>query len=96
MILPLVKETVGQIGAARQAGQEWAAKPLIAILEETFRRMDDPADVEKFLPVPPPPMPMAVDPLTGQPIPVPPADGAMGAPAVDPSILAGVAPGAPM
>jgi hypothetical protein len=65
-LLPLVQGMIGTIGAARQQGQEWAAQPLIALLEETFKRMDDPADVARFLPNPPPPQP-AIDPMTGQP-----------------------------
>ncbi len=89
-LLPLIQGMIGQIGAARQAGQEWAAEPLIALLRETMKRLDDPASIDDFLPVPPPPPPMidpmtgmpVIDPNTGQPVPAtPPAPMAPAAPA---------------
>lgn len=89
-LLPLIQGMIGQIGAARLQGQEWAAKPLIALLEETFKRLDDPTDIERFLPV----MPGGegeVDPATGQPM-----QG--GAPPMDPAAVAmgESVPGEPM
>jgi len=53
-LLPLVQDLVMKIGDARMKGMEWAAKPMIALLNETFERMDDHADIEMFLPVVPP------------------------------------------
>jgi hypothetical protein len=52
-LLPLIVQNVERIGAARLRGQEWAAKPYISILNETLERLDDHADIEKFLPEPP-------------------------------------------
>ena len=67
-LMPLMEKLIDRIGQARMQGQEWAAKPWIAVLQETFNRLDDHADMEKFLPVPtqeviqatmnPPPAPM--------------------------------------
>ena len=51
-LMPLMRELIDRIGQARMQGQEWAAKPWIALLRETFQRLDDHADLEKFLPVP--------------------------------------------
>jgi hypothetical protein len=53
-LLPLFEGLIDRIGNARLQGQEWAAKPWIALLEESRNRLDDFADIEKFLPVPPP------------------------------------------
>jgi hypothetical protein len=53
-LLPLFEGLIDRIGNARMQGQEWAAKPWIAMLEESRNRLDDFADIEKFLPVPPP------------------------------------------
>jgi len=61
-LLPLIEKMIDRIGQARMMGQEWAAKPLIALLDETMRRLDDPAEIEKFLPVPPEPDPEAQKP----------------------------------
>ena len=52
-LMPLIREVIDRIGAARMQGQEWAAKPWIALLKETFNRLDDHADIEEFLPVVP-------------------------------------------
>ena len=67
-LMPLIEKMIDRIGHARMQGQEWAAKPWIALLTESFNRLDDHADIEKFLPVPtqdvieatmnPPPAPM--------------------------------------
>jgi hypothetical protein len=85
VLLPLVKETIGQVGAIRRDGpqNEWLATPLIALLKETFKRLDDPADVDDFLPTPPPvdPMQMIAQALGGGAAPgapgaAPPAPGA--------------------
>jgi hypothetical protein len=56
-LLPLMEKLIDRIGQARVVGAEWAAKPWIALLEETMQRLDDPAEIEKFLPVPPEPQP---------------------------------------
>jgi hypothetical protein len=53
-LLPLIERIIDRIGHARLQGQEWAAAPWIALLHETARRLDDFADIEKFLPAPPP------------------------------------------
>lgn len=53
-LMPLFEGLIDRIGHARMQGQEWAAKPWIAMLEESRNRLDDFADIEKFLPVPPP------------------------------------------
>jgi hypothetical protein len=56
-LLPLIEKLIDRVGQARVVGAEWAAKPWIALLDETAMRLDDPADIEKFLPVPPAPQP---------------------------------------
>lgn len=61
-LLPLIEKLIDRIGQARMMGQEWAAKPWIALLDETMRRLDDPSELEKFLPVPPQPDPSAGEP----------------------------------
>lgn len=53
-LLPLMEKLIDRIGHARMQGQEWAAQPWIAMLQETSRRLDDFAEIEKFLPAPPP------------------------------------------
>jgi len=53
-LMPLIQGLIDRIGNARIQGQEWAAKPWVALLEETGKRLDDPLEVEKFLPSPPP------------------------------------------
>lgn len=93
-LLPMIQGMIGTIGAAREAGKEWAAQPLIALLEETFKRLDDPADVERFLPIPPPPQPM-IDPVTGQPVIDPATGQPMLAPAGMPAAAAAPAGAAP-
>lgn len=52
-LMPLMEGMIDRIGHARMQGQEWAAKPWIALLVETFNRLEDHADIEKFLPAPP-------------------------------------------
>ena len=49
-LMPLIESTIARVGEARQMGKEWAAKPWIHLLEETLNRLDDHADIEKFLP----------------------------------------------
>lgn len=56
-LLPLIEGMIQKVGAARLAGQDWAAKPWIALLVETMERLEDHADIEEFLPVPPPQQP---------------------------------------
>lgn len=53
-LMPLIEKMIDRIGQARMMGQEWAAKPWIALLRETMLRIDDPSAIEDFLPVPPP------------------------------------------
>lgn len=87
-LMPLIEKLITVIGNHRAAGNEWAAAPYVALLKETFRRMGERMDVQKFLPQPPLP---AVDPVTGQPIPaggaVDPETGAP-APAMAPALNA--------
>jgi len=54
VLMPMLKELIIAVGEARIKGQEWAAKPMIALMEETLNRLDDHADLEMFLPVVPP------------------------------------------
>jgi len=61
-LLPLLEKLIDRIGQARVVGAEWAAKPWIALLDETMLRLDDPAEVEKFLPVPPEAQPESDEP----------------------------------
>lgn len=51
VLIPLISDLIMKIGEARMKGQEYAAKPLIALLKETLDRADDTADIEMFLPV---------------------------------------------
>lgn len=53
-LLPLMQAMIDKIGVARVQGEEWAAKPWIALLRETASRLDDRIDVDAMLPVPPP------------------------------------------
>lgn len=53
-LLPLVKETIGEILAARAANQEAIAQVYIELLRETFNRFDDRIDVDRFIPALPP------------------------------------------
>lgn len=57
-IMPLMQQMIDRVGQARIKGEEWAAKPWIALLRETALRLDDRIDVDAMLPVPPPPPPM--------------------------------------
>jgi hypothetical protein len=52
-LMPLIEGMIDRVGHARMQGQEWAAKPWIALLQESMNRLDDHADLEKFLPTPP-------------------------------------------
>lgn len=52
VMAPQIEGLIDRIGHARMQGQEWAAKPWIALLQETAERLDDFADIEQFLPVP--------------------------------------------
>ena len=53
-LMPLIEGMVDRIGQARMQGQEWAAQPWIELLKESSKRLDDPLDIEKFLPEVPP------------------------------------------
>jgi hypothetical protein len=69
VLLPLIQGMIQQIAQMRAGGpqNEWLVTPMVNLLQETLNRMDDPADAEMFLPVPPPPTPI-IDPSTGQPV----------------------------
>lgn len=60
-IMPLIEKMIDRVGQARIMGEEWAAAPWIAMIEETFRRLEEPAELDKFLPQPPPPQPESQD-----------------------------------
>ena len=49
-LMPLIEGMIDRVGNARMMGQEWAAKPWIELLAESSKRLDDPLEVEKFLP----------------------------------------------
>jgi len=53
-LMPLIEGLIDRVGNARMQGQEWAAKPWIELLVESSKRLDDPLEVEKFLPEVPP------------------------------------------
>ena len=61
-LMPLIERMIDRIGQARLVGAEWAAKPWIALLNETMQRLDDSADLGEFLPEPPPPSGEAAEP----------------------------------
>lgn len=49
-LLPVIKDTVKEIVATRQAGQEQLAQLAMALLKETLRRFDERFEVEQYLP----------------------------------------------
>ena len=51
-LLPVIKDTVKEIVATRQAGQEQLAQLAMALLKETLRRFDERFEVEQYLPDP--------------------------------------------
>lgn len=51
-LLPVIKDTVKEIVATRQAGQEQLAQLAMALLKETLRRFDEAFEVEQYLPEP--------------------------------------------
>jgi hypothetical protein len=51
-LLPVIKDTVKEIVATRQAGQEQLAQMAIALLKETLRRFDERFEIERYLPEP--------------------------------------------
>lgn len=53
-LMPLIEGMIDRVGHARMQGQEWAAKPWIELLTESSKRLDDPLEIEKFLPEVPP------------------------------------------
>jgi len=53
-LMPVILDLIRMIGEFRLKGEEWAAKPIIAVLKETLSRADDTASIDMFLPVPPP------------------------------------------
>jgi hypothetical protein len=54
-ILPLIKQTLGEIRAALAAGDKATADALIELIKETMLRMGDESDPERFIPRVPPP-----------------------------------------
>lgn len=54
-ILPLIKQTLGEIRQALGAGDTATAKSLIELIKETMIRMGDESDPERFIPTVPPP-----------------------------------------
>lgn len=91
VLMPMFTQMQQQVAQFRMQGpqNEWLVQPLKALMNETLKRMDDPADVELFMPEPPPPVP-TIDPMTGQVVMqqpgMPPPNGA-GGPAGDPNAL---------
>jgi hypothetical protein len=53
-LMPLIEGMIDRVGHARMQGQEWAAAPWIELLKESSKRLDDPLEIEKFLPEVPP------------------------------------------
>lgn len=54
-ILPLIKQTLGEIRAAMGAGDKATANSLIELIKETMKRMGDETDPMRFIPQVPPP-----------------------------------------
>jgi hypothetical protein len=53
-LMPLVEGMIDRIGNAKMMGQDWAAQPWIELLRESSKRLDDPLEIEKFIPEVPP------------------------------------------
>jgi hypothetical protein len=51
-LMPVIKDTVKEIVAVRQAGQEQLAQLAIALLKETLRRFDEAFEVDQYIPEP--------------------------------------------
>ncbi len=54
-ILPLIKQTLGEIRQALATGDKATANSLIELIKETMRRMGDETDPDRFIPQVPPP-----------------------------------------
>jgi hypothetical protein len=69
-VMPLIAEQQVQIAQLQTnpMGQP-LAQAKIELITETMRRMGDETDVSRFIPKPP--APLAIDPITGQPVPPP-------------------------
>jgi hypothetical protein len=52
--MPLIEGMIDRVGHAKMMGQEWAAEPWVNLLRESSKRLDDPLEVEKFIPEVPP------------------------------------------
>lgn len=63
VILPLMKEAIGQIRQAQAQGDVGLVKAITALVEETMRRFGDESDLERFIPqgAPPPSPPPLPD-----------------------------------
>lgn len=55
-LMPLIAGVTKEIEVLRAGGpqNEWMVKPREALLRETFKRLDDPADIDAFMPKPSP------------------------------------------
>jgi hypothetical protein len=53
-LMPLIEGMIDRVGHAKMMGQEWAAEPWVNLLRESSKRLDDPLEVEKFIPEVPP------------------------------------------
>lgn len=51
-LMPVIKDTVKEIVAVRQAGQEQLAQLAMALLKETLRRFDERFEVDQYIPDP--------------------------------------------
>ncbi len=54
-ILPLIKQTLGEIRAALASGDKATATSLTELIKETMKRMGDETDPDRFIPKVPPP-----------------------------------------
>lgn len=91
-ILPLIERTIQQVLAARASNNEPIAQVYIELLRETLTRFDDRIDVDRFIPVMPPVLPvggMAPGAAPGG------APGTPGGDAQPPGSPPGASPGAP-
>ena len=63
-LMPLIEGMIDRVGQAKMQGQDWAAQPWIELLRESSKRLDDPLEIEKFIPEVPPEVVQA---MTNQP-----------------------------
>lgn len=67
VLLPQIKELMLQIQQALIAGDQGGAKAMIELMRETFVRLGDETDIERFIPQVPMQQPLAVPGAPGQP-----------------------------